>query len=273
MTYCVGLKLNEGLVFLSDTRTNAGIDSVSRFRKSFRYSADDRAIVVMTAGNLSITQGVISQLEASPSAARGEVQGEAQAGAQGKAQVGAQGEAPVEAQGGAAGLLTAVSLYQVAELTGARMRALLERHGPAIEKEGVASGASMIIGGQIRGERPRMFLVYSAGNFIECEPDTPYFQIGETKYGKPILDRTISSQTTLAEGVRTALVSMDLTVRSNLSVGLPLDLTVIRSDECRIGAERRIERDTETYAAISAGWADALKNALAGLPSVDDWLA
>lgn len=245
MTYCIGLKLDAGLVLLSDTRTNAGIDSVSRFRKTFRYEAPGRVVVLMTAGNLSITQGVISQIDAD-------------------LQPGAEPEGPT--------VLTAPSLFSIAELAGGRMRNRLDRYGPGMEKDGVSSAASMIVGGQIEGEAPRMFLVYSAGNFIECEPDTPYFQIGETKYGKPIIERTISSATSLAEGVRTCLVSMDLTVRSNLSVGLPLDLTVVEAGAMRVTASRRIEERDETYVAISAGWADALRNALAGLPDVEGWL-
>lgn len=248
MTYCVALKLDEGIVCLSDTRTNAGVDNISRYKKTFSWEGPDRAVVMMSAGNLSITQGVIDQLETAIGAG---------------GDVGPTGEQTV---------LTVPTLFRLAEIVGAKMRALIDQYGPAMEKDGASSGASIIVAGQIEGEDPRLFLVYSAGNFIECEADTPYFQIGETKYGKPIIERTITKDTPLTEGVRTALVSMDLTVRSNLSVGLPLDLTVIEAGTHRIKASRRIDEHDETYQAISEGWADALRHALTGLPSVEGWL-
>ena len=246
MTYCVALKLDEGLVCLSDTRTNAGIDNVSRYKKTFLWEADDRAVVLMTAGNLSVTQGVIDQLETA---------------------IGAMGEEGSDPET----VLTVPTLFRLAEIVGQKMHAMIEQYGPAMEKDGASSGASIIVAGQIGAEPQRCFLVYSAGNFIECEADTPYYQIGETKYGKPVIERTITHETPLAEGVRTALVSMDLTVRSNLSVGLPLDLTIIEAGSRRV-ISRRIDSDDETYAAISDGWADALRQALAGLPSVEAWL-
>jgi putative proteasome-type protease len=248
MTYCVAFKLDDGLVCLSDTRTNAGVDNVSRYRKTFVWEGHDRAVVLMSAGNLSITQGVVDQLERAVAAAGAET---------------GQSEETV---------LTVPTLSRLAEIVGEKMRALIERHGQAMEKENIQSGASIILGGQIKGEPPRLFLVYSAGNFIECGQDTPYFQIGETKYGKPIIERTVRHDMSLEEGVRTALVSMDLTVRSNLSVGLPLDLTVIGTDTHRIKARHRIDERDAVYSAISAGWADALKTALAGLPGVKGWL-
>ena len=247
MTYCVALKLDEGLVCLSDTRTNAGIDNVSRYKKTFLWEADDRAVVLMTAGNLSVTQGVIDQLETAIGATGGDGEGDPET------------------------VLTVPTLFRLAEIVGQKMHAMIEQYGPAMEKDGASSGASIIVAGQIGAEPQRCFLVYSAGNFIECEADTPYYQIGETKYGKPVIERTITHETPLAEGVRTALVSMDLTVRSNLSVGLPLDLTIIEAGSRRV-ISRRIDQDDETYAAISDGWADALRQALAGLPSVEAWL-
>ena len=247
MTYCVALKLDEGLVCLSDTRTNAGIDNVSRYRKTFLWEDDDRAIVLMTAGNLSVTQAVIDQLQTA---------------------IGAAGEEEMDPET----VLTVPTLYRLAEIVGQKMHAMIEQYGPAMEKDGASSGASIIVAGQIGAEPQRCFLVYSAGNFIECDTDTPYYQIGETKYGKPIIERTVTHDTSLAEGVRTALVSMDLTVRSNLSVGLPLDLTVIRADTREV-ISRRIDADDETYAAISEGWADALRQALTGLPNVEGWLS
>ena len=248
MTYCVALKLADGLVCLSDTRTNAGVDNINRYKKTFRFQGPDRAIVLMTAGNLSVTQGVLEQLEVA-------------------ANVGQDGDQ------GAETVHTVPTLFGLAEIVGQKMRALIDQYGPAMDKDGVSSGASIIVAGQVGAEPPRLFLVYSAGNFIECEADTPYFQIGEAKYGKPIIERTVTHETSLAEGVRTALVSMDLTVRSNLSVGLPLDLTVIREGTHAFAAERRIDEHDETYAAISEGWADALKQGLASLPSAEAWLS
>ena len=252
MTYCVAMKLDEGLVCLSDTRTNAGIDNINRYKKTFTFQGPDRAIVLMTAGNLSVTQGVIERLSAAIGAAEAPSVPDA--------------SEPIET------VYTVPTLYRLAEIVGQEMRGLIDRHGPAMEKDGVSAGASIIIAGEIGAEGPRLFLVYSAGNFIECETDTPYFQIGEAKYGKPIIERTIGHDTPLAEAVRTALVSMDLTVRSNLSVGLPLDLTVIRTGTRQIALERRITEDDGTYGAISEGWADALRQGLASLPGVDDWL-
>ena len=247
MTYCVALKLDEGLVCLSDTRTNSGIDSVNRYKKTFTWEAQDRAIVMMSAGNLSITQGVIDQIERNLRQAE---------------QDGGKTLTP----------LNAPSLFPLAEMAGLKMRELVELHGPSMDKEGVSSGATMLVGGQIEGEPLRLFEVYSAGNFIECGADTPYFQIGEAKYGKPVIDFTVTHETGLAEAVRTALVSMSSTLHSNLSVGMPLDLSVIRTDAHRFAARRRIVETDETWQAINQGWADALRGALKALPSTEAWL-
>ena len=247
MTYCVALKLDEGLVCLSDTRTNSGIDSINRYKKTFRWEGPGRAVVMMSAGNLSITQGVIDQIERDIRQAE-------------------------EDGGKTLTPLNAPSLFPLAEMAGLKMRELVELHGPSMDKEGVPSGATMLVGGQIEGEPVRLFEVYSAGNFIEGGPDTPYFQIGEAKYGKPVVDYTVTRRTSLAEGVRTALVSMSSTIHSNLSVGLPLDLSVIRDGEYRFATKRRIEETDETYAAISQGWGEALRGAMKSLPDVSGWL-
>lgn len=247
MTYCVALKLDEGLVCLSDTRTNSGIDSVNRYKKMFTWEGPGRAVVMMSAGNLSITQGVIDQIERDVRQAE---------------QDGGKTQTP----------LNAPSLFPLAEMAGLKMRELVELHGPSMDKEGVSSGATMLVGGQIDGEPMRLFEVYSAGNFIECGPDTPYFLIGEGKYGKPVIDYTVTHETGLAEGIRTALVSMSSTIHSNLSVGMPLDLSVIRAGAHRFETRRRIEETDETYAAISQGWADALRVALKELPSTAGWI-
>ena len=247
MTYCVALKLDDGLVCLSDTRTNSGIDSVNRYKKSFVWEGPGRAVVMMSAGNLSITQGVIDQIERNIRQAE---------------QDGGQTQTP----------LNAPSLFPVAEMAGLKMRELVELHGPSMDKEGVPSGATMLVGGQIEGEPLRLFEVYSAGNFIECGADTPYFQIGEAKYGKPVIDYTVTHETPLADGVRAALVSMASTVRSNLSVGTPLDLTVIAKDAHRVATHRRIKEDDPVWEAIAEGWPKAMASALRDLPSGSDWL-
>ncbi|MEO1658253.1 MAG: peptidase [Pseudomonadota bacterium] len=246
MTYCVALKLDEGLVFLSDTRTNAGVDDVSRYKKMFTWEVrGERAIVMMTAGNLSITQGVITRLKVA-------IDNHAK-------------DSDTES------ILTAPDLFRVAQIAGGLMRGLVGKHGDAIEKEGASSGASIILGGQVKGQPPRLFLIYSAGNFIECGDDTPFLQIGEIKYGKPILDRTITKDTSLDEGVRTALVSMDSSVRSNLSVGPPFDLAVVANDAWRLSVLRRVEETDPTYRAVSDGWSAALSGAIDKLPRLDHW--
>jgi len=244
MTYCVGLRLNEGLVMLSDTRTNAGIDNISRFRKMFAWeNPGERAVSLMTAGNLSVTQGVITHLETALKAA-------------------AAGE-EVET------ILNAASMYRVAQLVGAAMRSQQNEHRSALMSQGASADASVIVGGQRRGGNPRLFLVYSPGNFIEATDDTTYLQIGDHQYGKPILDRVITPETPLRRALKAAFVSMDSTLRSNLSVGMPLDLTVIKTGEYRLSTSRRIEIDDPYFSAVSQQWASALREAFRSLPEVE----
>lgn len=244
MTYCVGLRLNEGLVMLSDTRTNAGIDNISRFRKMFAWeSPGERAVSLMTAGNLSVTQGVITHLETALKAA----------------------EAGEEVET----ILNAPSMYRVAQLVGAAMRSQQNEHREALMAQGASADASIIVAGQRRGGNPRLFLVYSPGNFIEATDDTTYLQIGDHQYGKPILDRVITPETPLRRALKAAFVSMDSTLRSNLSVGMPLDLTVIRTGEYRLSISRRIEQDDPHFSAVSQQWADALREAFRSLPEVE----
>ncbi|MDB4990551.1 MAG: hypothetical protein JWN04_5729 [Myxococcaceae bacterium] len=203
MTYCIGIKLDSGLVFMSDSRTNAGIDQISTFRKMIVYErTDDRFMVLLSAGNLSISQSVreILQVERLPATDGGE---------------------PIS-------IWNATSMFDAARVLGCAVRRIYKNDGIALENAGISFSASFIFGGQIKGEAMRLFLVYSAGNFIEATRETPYFQIGESKYGKPILDRMISPSTTLSQAAKCALVSMDSTLKSNLSVGLPLDLLVYR---------------------------------------------
>jgi len=242
MTYCVGLKLRAGLVLLADTRTNAGMDNIGRFRKMFVFEEPgERVITLLAAGNLGVTQGVLTRLEA---AVRRSKAGEEEES-----------------------ILSCDSLYRAAQLVGEAMAEIQQRDRARIEAQGAAADASIIVAGQRRGGQLRLFLIYSAGNFIEATDDTPFLQIGEHKYGKPILDRVIRPETTIEEAVKAALVSMDSTLRSNLSVGMPLDLAVIREGEHRASL-LRIEADNADFRQISDTWARALRQAFNDLPTV-----
>lgn len=244
MTYCLGLKISEGLVFLSDTRTSAGVDNVARYRKMFNWSVKgERAITIVTAGNLSLTQGVITSLN--QAIHRGQTE-------------------DVES------IMNAATMFRVAQLVGDTMREIQDRYGEVLQARGEASGATMIVGGQRRGGRHRLFQVYAAGNFIEATPDTPYFQIGEHKYGKPILDRVLTINTPMKDALKAAMVSMDSTLRSNLSVGMPLDLSVIRGDTLEFKVQRRIEADDPDFAALSERWSRALRESFQTLPDVKE---
>lgn len=241
MTYCVGLCVDEGIVMLSDTRTNAGLDNISSFSKMFVTEAPgERALVLMTAGNLAVTQTVWNLLQ--------------------------QG---VWLDGQQQRLETVLDMFHAARLVGAAVRQVQQMDGPALLAQGLGFEASLLLGGQIAGGPPKLYLVYSAGNFIEATEDTPFLQIGEHKYGKPILDRVLNMGTSLTEGVALTLISMDSTIRSNLSVGLPLDLAVIRREALHVGLRRRITEEDPYYRAIREGWAGALREAYLNLPKPD----
>jgi putative proteasome-type protease len=237
------MKANEGLVMLSDTRTNAGLDDISRFRKMFVWEQPgERALVLLTAGNLGVTQGVIARLEETiDAAARGE---------------------EVES------ILSCATIYRAAELVGEAMHALQARDRARIESHGHAADASIILAGQRKGGEMRVFLIYSAGNFIETSEDTPFVQIGEHKYGKPILDRVITPATPIADALKAALISMDSTLRSNLGVGMPLDLAVIRAENFGVVESRRFESDDPVFHQISEAWSRELREAFHALPDV-----
>lgn len=242
MTYCVGIKLRAGLVLLSDTRTNAGVDNISRFRKMFVFEEPgERVVVLMTAGNLGITQGVITKIETAVK--RGRIDPEIES------------------------VLTCESVYRAAQLIGEAMQEIQKRDRANIEAQGAAADATIILAGQRKGGEPRLFLIYTAGNFIEAGEDTPFLQIGEHKYGKPILDRVIRPETTVDEAIKAALVSMDSTLRSNLSVGMPLDLCVIPAGEF-VARQQRIEQDHKEFRQISDSWATSLRTAFEALPSI-----
>ena len=245
MTYCVAMLLDTGLVFLSDSRTSAGVDQISTFRKTAVFNKPgDRAIVLQSAGNLAITQAVVSLLRE-----RIEQPGPNQPS-----------------------LLTCKSLFDAAHLVGDALREVHARDAGPLKNFGVDFNASLILGGQIRGEQPRLFSIYAAGNFIEATPDTTYFQIGESKYGKPIIDRVIRRSSSLNEAAKCALVSMDSTIRSNLSVGLPLDLVIIKRDQYGITRHINIDADNQYFASIRTRWGEALREAFTQLPE-PDWLS
>jgi putative proteasome-type protease len=239
MTYCVGLKIDRGLVFMSDTRTNAGMDSISTFKKMHVWEdPGERVIVLMSAGNLATTQAVISLLDE-------------------------RNKAISERH---ATLLETPSMYQTVRLVGDTVKEVIAQSSPAGEKADSYFNASFILGGQIKGSAPRLFMIYPEGNFIESTDDTPFFQIGETKYGKPIIIRAYERTMSLAETVKLLLVSFDSTLKSNLSVGLPLDLLFLEKDAFKVGLKKRISQDDQYYRTISDGWSNALKTAFASLP-------
>jgi putative proteasome-type protease len=239
MTYCVGLKIDRGLVFMSDTRTNAGVDSISTFRKMHVWEEPgERVIVLLTAGNLATTQAVVSLLDERSKAVAE--------------------RSPT--------LLGTPSMYQTARLVGNTVREVLASTAEVGQKADSYFNASFILGGQIRGTEPRLFMIYPEGNFIECSEDTPFFQIGETKYGKPIIVRAYDKAMSFAETAKLLMVSFDSTLKSNLSVGLPLDMMFYEKDTMKVGFKQRIGIDNPYYRTISDGWSNALKVAFQSLP-------
>jgi len=247
MTYCVGIKLDAGLVFLSDSRTNAGVDHISTFRKMIVYERpDDRFMVLLTAGNLSISQSVreILQVEQLKDSEGGE---------------------PIT-------IWNARSMFDACRVLGQAVRRVYDRDAEALKHAGVEFNISLIFGGQIKGEGMRLFSVYSAGNFIEATPETPYFQIGESKYGKPVLDRVITPDTPLDEAAKCALVSMDSTMKSNLSVGPPMDLVVYEANKYRTDKLVSIDMANPYYRMLHSSWGQKLREVFDSLedPVWDD---
>jgi putative proteasome-type protease len=233
MTYCVGIKLDAGLVFLSDSRTNAGLDQISTFRKMIVYEkAGDRFMVMLSAGNLSISQSVreILQVEKLDN-----------------------GDQPPIT------IWNATSMYDAVRVLGSAMRRVYDQDGPSLKQSGIDFNATMVFGGQIGGEAMRLFLVYSAGNFIEATRETCYFQVGESKYGKPVLDRMITPATPLDEAAKCALVSMDSTLKSNLSVGLPLDLLVYEAGRLQTQQIVCIDDQNPYFQMIRGNWGHKLR--------------
>ncbi|WP_425093018.1 peptidase [Tropicimonas sp. S265A] len=239
MTYCVGLRMNRGILFMSDTRTNAGVDNISTFRKMMSWEKPgERAITVMTAGNLATTQSVISLLDERM-------------------------KAPGDR---APSIFEAPSMFQVARLVGDTLREVIQANANTGATADSAFNATMIVGGQIAGGEPRLFLVYPEGNFVEASDDTPFFQIGETKYGRPIILRAYDPAMSFEDAIKLLLVSFDSTIKANLSVDLPIDLQVIETDALELGYAARIERGDPYFELISNGWGEALKTAFLSLP-------
>lgn len=234
MTYCLAMKLDQGLVFLSDSRTNAGVDHIATFRKMYRFGRKgEAALVILSAGNLGTTQHVIQQLKR-----------------------------PQETEP----WWNLPTMHAMAAHVGRLLRDHLEEQGFA---DGVDFRAHFIFGGQIKGQQPELFHIYPEGNFIAATPETPYFQIGESKYGKPIIDRIICFDTDLDTASRCALISMDSTIRSNLSVGLPLDLLQYQKDSLHTDNHMDITEQNGAFQKLRTYWSQGIRDAFFQMPSVD----
>lgn len=240
MTYCVGLLLDRGFVLMSDTRTNSGVDNISTFKKMYHWEVPgERIVTLMTAGNLATTQAVVSQLEE-------------------------RNKTPSERQNT---MLDAPTMFQVATIVGNQLRETIHDAKDISGEESTTTfTASMIVTGQIAGMEPRMFLIYPEGNFIEASRETPFFQIGETKYGRPIIIRAYQADMSFEDAVKLLMVSFDSTLKANLSVGLPLDLLIVERDSFTPMHERRIDDSDEYFSALSEGWSTALRSAFQSLP-------
>jgi putative proteasome-type protease len=234
------MALQEGVLFASDSRTNAGVDHVSTFSKMTIFEArGERVIVLLNSGNLATTQTVVSTLRKALTT-----------------------DAP--------NLLSVPSLFDCATLVGEGVRQVISHHsGQQAQQGNVDFTCNFLVGGQIAGERPRLFLVYPEGNFIETTDDTPFFQIGESKYGKPIIDRVVKTETSVAEALKCALVSFDSTMRSNLSVGLPLDIALVGTDALAVSFRHRVDIDDAYFGSLRQGWSQGLKKVFNELPSPD----
>ena len=235
MTYCVAAAIASGIVFASDTRTNAGVDYISTFSKMTVFEAPgERVVVMLASGNLGVTQSVVSLLRLRQ----------------------------------ADGVLAAKSMYDVAVLVGDTLREVMQRDGASLQARNIDAGCNFIVGGQIAGEAPRLFHVYPEGNFIEASVDTNYFQIGETKYGKPIIDRVVKYDVPMKDAAKCLLVSFDSTMRSNLSVGLPIDLLGYEKDSLRVTLKRRFLENDPYFREISQFWSAGLRRVFQEVPDV-----
>jgi putative proteasome-type protease len=246
MTYCVGMLLNEGVVFASDSRTNAGVDNIASFCKMTVFErAGDRVIVLLSSGNLAGTQAVVSLLKQ-----RGESRD-----FQSK-------------DNGIANIWTARTMFDVATVVSDSVRAVERRDGEHLATSATPFNASFIVGGQIKGEPPRLFRTFAEGNFIEAGTETPFFQTGEAKYGKPIIDRVISPDTSLSDAMKCVLVSFDSTMRSNLSVGMPIDLVCYDRDALCIKTRHRFAPGDAYFSSLSKAWSEGVRSVFRSLPAV-----
>ena len=242
MTYCVGVLLQQGLVLASDTRTNAGVDQVAISPKMHAFEVkNERVVVLLTAGNLAITQSVVNRLKTTID----------------------------QNLSDSKHLHNVNSLFDAAGLVGAELRAVFESDGEHFKNHDIDFNASIIVAGQIKGEKPRLFHVYAAGNFIETCAETPYFQIGETKYGKPIVDRVVKHNSDIMDVVKCVLISFDSTIRSNVSVAAPIDLLIYRIDSLHADCKQRISENDAYYSTVRQGWGAGLKEVFSALPSPD----
>ena len=239
MTYCVAMSLEAGMIFAADSRTNAGVDQIGRFSKMRVFSREgDRVVVTLSSGNLSMTQSALNILEQRARSGDSQLQ-----------------------------LWNAPSMFDIARLVGDALREVKTRDGPYLLQNNIDSHATFIVGGQVHDEPPRLFEVYSEGNFIEATTDTCYFQIGESKYGKPVIDRVITRATSLQEATKCTIVSFDSTMRSNISVGLPIDLVVYETDTLRVKLQKRIEESDPYFQMIHTQWGEGLRRVFAQLPN------
>ena len=240
MTYCVAMSLDAGMIFASDSRTNAGVDQIARFSKMKVFAKDgDRVIITLSSGNLAVTQSALNNLDH-------------------RARTG----------GSELSIWNAESMFDVARLLGDSLREIKARDGPYLSQNNIDASGNFLVGGQIRGEPHRLFNVYGEGNFIEASPDTCYFQIGETKYGKPIIDRVISRSTPLADATKCVLVSFDSTMRSNLSVGMPIDLLCYERDTLEVQKRRRFDDGDAYFSALSCEWSEGTRQVFRRLPEL-----
>lgn len=238
MTYCVGMRLEAGLVMMSDSRTNAGVDNISSYRKLHVYERDDRFVAICTAGSLSVTQGALLRLDE-----------------------GLEGHDEMKRET----IDNQPNIFRVTRLVGQALHEARAEVREALKEDGIRSGASMLVGGRVGDEPIKLFRVYDAGNAIECRPENPFLQIGEIKYGKPILDRALSYDTRMNEAVKLGLISFDSTMRSNLAVGLPIDIVMLRSEPGSKPLEHTIEEDDEYFRTLSRDWSESLKQATASI--------
>jgi putative proteasome-type protease len=240
MTYCLGLLLKEGLVMIADTRTNAGVDNISTFRKLHIFQTEgERVLAIESAGNLSVTQTMLSIL------AEGLVNPET-------------GEIET--------LLQTPTLFRSAQLIARALKKAYDDLSPGLDQASVPAGVTLLFGGQIRGGPMNLYQIYTAGNFIECGPDAPFMQIGETKYGKPMLDRAVQFDTDLQEALKIGLLSMEATIRSNLAVGMPLDVAILRNDAFKLELNYRIPADDAYFHDLSEQWTASLNAAHKAIP-------